>query len=214
MSMASIKTLLLSSLLYSTTHAFVQLNIHPSINNHNLQPHALPSELELDTAHWIPVATLAPVTSIPSSTSTPTPIRGGPSNNDDIILPLGLDAFGVPELKKRQGAPAAAPTAQPAGVSQISPITTYYINSEVAPGSFAQVPIVYTQTFPPVPDQWPSPVAGTIGLGTIQGTVGQVRSKRAVVVAEPTQAPIAGSNGEDDATELEMEVRKPQTWSA
>jgi hypothetical protein len=209
MSIPSIKTLLLSSLLYTTTLAFVPLNIHPPIDNHNLQSHALPSELELDTARWIPIATLAPVTSIPSSTPTPIP---GSSNDDNIVFPLGFDAFGSPELKKRQGAPAAAPTAQPAGVSQISPVTTYYVNSEVAPGSFAQVPVVYTQTFVPVPDQWPSAVAGTIGLGSIQGTIGQVRSKRAV--AEPTQAPIAGSSGEDEATELEMEVRKPHTWSA
>ncbi|OCT44863.1 hypothetical protein CLCR_06311 [Cladophialophora carrionii] len=211
MSTPSMKTLLLSSLLYSTIHAFVPLNIHPPIDNNDLRRHALPSELELDTAHWVPIATLAPVTSIP--TSTPTPAPHSSNEDDDIILPLGLDAFAVPELKKRQGAPVAAPDAQPTPVGQISPITTYYINSEVAPGSFAQVPVVYTQTFAPVPDQWPSPVPGTIGLGTIQGTVGEVRSKRAVVLAEPTQAPFAGDRGED-ATELEMEVRKPQTWSA
>ncbi|EXJ55633.1 hypothetical protein A1O7_08562 [Cladophialophora yegresii CBS 114405] len=210
-SIPSMKTLLLSSLLYGTIQAFVPLkDIHPPIDNNNLRNHALPSELELDTARWVPVATLAPVTSIPTlSMPTPTPT---PAPDDDIILPLGLDAFAVPELKKRQGAPVAAPApdAQPTAVGQISPITTYYINSEVAPGSFAQVPVVYTQTFPPVPDQWPSPVPGTIGLGTIQGQIGQVRSsKRAVAMAEPTQAPFAG-----DSAHLEMEVRKPQTWSA
>lgn len=42
---------------------------------------------------------------------------------------------------------------------------------------------VYIQTFPAVPDQFPSPEAGTIGLGTIVGEIGVVKtnSKRAVV---------------------------------
>lgn len=36
--------------------------------------------------------------------------------------------------------------------------------------------VIYTQTFAAVPDQWSSPVAGTIGLGTIQGEVGIVKT--------------------------------------
>jgi len=83
----------------------------------------------------------------------------------------------------------------PTEIGQVSPITTYLANKEVAPGSFAQVPVVYTQTFNPVPDPWPAAVPGTIGLGTIVGTVGQVRSKR----SEPTQAPMAQASVAEEA---------------
>ncbi|EXJ75045.1 uncharacterized protein A1O5_01741 [Cladophialophora psammophila CBS 110553] len=185
MSTKTVTTFLLSSLIYSTTRAFVPLDIHPPIDNDDIQP--LPSEF--DTVHWIPIATLAPLSIIPSPASsvptpTPSPVK---EENDYHILPLGLDANAVPELKVRQvtgqGVAAAAPTA----INQISPITTYYINSEVAVGVFTQVPVVYTQTFAPIPDQWTSAGPGTIGLGTISGTVGQVRSKRSL----PTQAPLA-----------------------
>jgi hypothetical protein len=110
------------------------------------------------------------------------------------MVPI-LDPFGVPELRrkaKRQaaigqgGGAAAAPV-----ITQQSPITTYYVNNAAG----AQVPVVYTQTFAPIPDQWPSPVAGTIGMGTIQGEIGVVKTKR----SEPTQAP---------------EVVKTISWSA
>ena len=49
----------------------------------------------------------------------------------------------------------------------------------------------YTQVFTAFPDPWSSPSAGTIGLGTISGSVGVVKSssksKRAVMAA-PTPA--------------------------
>ena len=182
----SLTAFLLSSLLYSTTHAFVQLKVHPPIDNNNLPPQ--PSEL--DTARWVPIATLAPLTS-PLPTPTPTP---APSSDEYNILPY-LDPFSPPDLKKRQGAPAAAPAAQPTEAAQIPPATTYQINSLAAAGQWTQVQIVYTQTFVAVPDQWSSAGAGTIGLGTITGTVGKVRSRR----SEPTEAP---------------EVKMPQKWSA
>jgi hypothetical protein len=198
MSSITLKSLLLF-LFYSTASAFVQLNIHRPIDNNNLPP---PQPSELDPAHWAPIATLAPLTT-PFSTPTPTPSSSPDEYN---ILPY-LDPFYPPDLKKRQGAPAAAPAAQPTAINQISPVTTYFVNSEVAPGSFAQVPVVYTQTFPPVPDQWPAAGAGTIGLGTIAGTVGVVKSKR----EEPTQAPVVVKG--IGAVKKEMEVKRPQSWS-
>ena len=173
-------TIALSSLLYSTTHALVPLhNIHPPVDDKNLQP--TPSEL--DPAHWAPIASFAPIT---TTTSIPTPTPATSVQELEYhILPLGLDAA-VPELRVRQvTGQAGGATLTAAG--QVSPVTTYLANEEVAPGSFAQVPVVYTQSFVLIPDQWPSAVAGTIGLGTIPGTVGQVRSKR----SEPTQAPMA-----------------------
>ncbi|KIW98113.1 uncharacterized protein Z519_01697 [Cladophialophora bantiana CBS 173.52] len=210
MSAKTVTTFLLSSLVYSTTHAFVPLDVHPPIDNNDIQP--LPSEF--DTVHWIPIATLAPLSHIPSpassvSTPTPSPLE---EENEYHILPLGLDANAVPELKVRQvtgqGVAAAAPTA----INQISPITTYYINSEVAVGVFTQVPVVYTQTFAPIPDQWTSAGPGTIGLGTISGTVGQVRSKRSL----PTQAPLAQGytvkEGNGNANERHAGGQENTSW--
>lgn len=56
----------------------------------------------------------------------------------------------------------------------------------VAAGAPAQqVQVVYSQAFEPVPDQWEAPVAGTVGLGTIKGEVGVVKTvdKRAEATA-------------------------------
>lgn len=81
----------------------------------------------------------------------------------------------------------------------MSPVTTYYANSYIG-GSFVQVPIVYTQTFAFVPDQWAAPFSGEIGLGTIKGTIGVVKSKRGL----PTQAPLAEGGARMDAENAEQ----------
>ncbi|KIY01338.1 uncharacterized protein Z520_02890 [Fonsecaea multimorphosa CBS 102226] len=210
MSTKTVTTFLLSSLIYSTTHAFVPLDIHPPIDNNAIQP--LPSDL--DTLRWIPIATLEPISNTPyPASSVPTPTPSLENKNEYHILPLGLDANAVPDLKVRQvtgqGAPAAASTA----ISQVSPITTYYINSVIAAGEVTQVPVVYTQTFVPVPDQWSSAGAGTIGLGTISGTVGQVRSKRSL----PTQAPLAEDNplkeGSETSNAGSGPVQETASWT-
>lgn len=46
------------------------------------------------------------------------------------------------------------------------------IVNKLISGSYIGVQIVYTQTFAAVPDQWPGPQPGTIGLGTITGEIG------------------------------------------
>ncbi|KIX04467.1 uncharacterized protein Z518_05335 [Rhinocladiella mackenziei CBS 650.93] len=145
--------------LLAISHAFIPVDIQP-----------IPADF--DTNVWSPLTTLAPIT--PSPTPSPTA--------DVNILPV-LDANIIPDLKRQvtgQGAAAAATE-----ISQISPITTYMVN-EYQDGTPVQVPVVYTQTFAPVPDQWPSATAGEIGLGTIQGTIGVVKTKRSL----PTQAPL------------------------
>lgn len=38
------------------------------------------------------------------------------------------------------------------------------------------MPVVYTQTFPSTYEAWPTAASGEIGLGTISGTVGVVRT--------------------------------------
>lgn len=69
----------------------------------------------------------------------------------------------------------------------------------VAPGAPAQqVQVVYSQAFEQVPDQWELPVAGSIGLGTIKGTVGVVKTNNKVrrgIVAWPTAMPEVPGEG-------------------
>lgn len=99
-------------------------------------------------------------------------------------LPILSDSYDV-ELRKRQvtgQVPAGAATA----ITQVPPITSYVVHF-VTGGQYIAKTVGYTQLFSPVPDQWPSPSAGTIGLGTIQGAVGVVKTKR----SEPTQEPVA-----------------------
>jgi predicted RNA-binding protein YlxR (DUF448 family) len=101
------------------------------------------------------------------------------------IVP-GLDPNMVPELKARQVTGQGAAVAATA-ITQVPPVTTYTINVfKNGVPQLASIP--YTQTFVPIPDQWPGPTVGTIGLGTIQGAVGVVKTKRSL----PTQAPIRG----------------------
>ncbi|EXJ84536.1 hypothetical protein A1O3_05205 [Capronia epimyces CBS 606.96] len=162
MSSPTLSTVLFSALLaVTTTHAFIPVEYPP-----------VPSDL--DTNQWAPYTTLEPITSVSTPTATP--------SADVRILPV-LDANLVPELKRQVA--GADPANVATAVKQVSPITTYFIQSVIS-GSAVQVPIVYTQTFPTAWDQWPSATRGEIGLGTIQGTIGVVKSKRSL----PTQAPL------------------------
>ncbi|WEW61259.1 hypothetical protein PRK78_006749 [Emydomyces testavorans] len=61
----------------------------------------------------------------------------------------------------------APPAAQPAVPTQVSPVMTLNIGGK---------PVLYTQKFSAVPDQWPTPEAGTIGLGTLQGEIGKTKT--------------------------------------
>jgi hypothetical protein len=89
-------------------------------------------------------------------------------------------------LEIRQGGVVtAAPAVAVPG--QVSPITTVQIG-EIKGGVYVQVQQVYTQTFALPVDQWPTATQGSIGLGTIQGEIGVVKTKRDVM---PTQLPTA-----------------------
>jgi len=86
------------------------------------------------------------------------------------------------DLRKRQGNVAAtnlAPATQP---TQMSPVTTYAM--------YDGVKRPFTQLFVPVLEQWPTPSPGTIGLGSIQGEVGVVKTKdKRGFGPEPTAPP-------------------------
>lgn len=73
------------------------------------------------------------------------------------------------------GAAQALPTV----VTQQSPVTQVQVNGVLQ---------VYTQTFAKVPDQLPGPSKGTIGLGSIQGTVGGVEKRNTQETATPKAA--------------------------
>ena len=77
------------------------------------------------------------------------------------------------EIAPRQqggvGGGAAAPAATP---TQLSPVTVYF-------DGVKSVQVTYTQTFSPTPDPWAAPKPGTIGLGTLTGQVGVVKTAQA-----------------------------------
>lgn len=77
-------------------------------------------------------------------------------------LPFSQSIVNQTNLEARQAAPAAGPV-QPAAIQQANPTTVYYAGN---------VPITYVQTFAAVPDQWPSPSSGAIGMGSLTGPVG------------------------------------------
>ena len=81
-------------------------------------------------------------------------------------------------------APAAV---LPVNPDQISPVTTVEVDS-YPPGGGApvKIPVLYTQTFALVPEQWEAAGVGSIGMGTIVGQVGKVKTKRFVPVVVET----------------------------
>jgi hypothetical protein len=77
-------------------------------------------------------------------------------------LPFPQSIVNQTDLEARQAVPAAGPE-QPAAVQQANPTIVY---------SVGDVPITYVQTFADVPDQWPSPSSGAIGMGSLTRKVG------------------------------------------
>jgi hypothetical protein len=89
------------------------------------------------------------------------------------------------DLLRREIVTGAA-AAQPTAPTQLSPITTMQVN-QVVNGVVQQVEVVYTQLFSAVPDQGLAPASGSIGLGTIQGQIGVVRTgRKRDAIPEPT----------------------------
>jgi hypothetical protein len=109
------------------------------------------------------------------------------------------------DLLRREIVTGAA-AAQPTDPTQVSPITTVQLNQMVN-GVAQQVEVVYTQLFSPVPDQGLAPASGSIGLGTIQGQIGVVKTARKRdAIPQPTgiadvvmerRTPIEGSMVDD-----------------
>ena len=155
------QALALLTLLLRTTTAFVPFahSLHPDINMITVTAPSILSIEPTTLPHSLEPSPASPTLSDPS-----------PTSNEPIK-----------ELKVRQAQITAPAAALPVDPDQISPITTYEADS-VPPGGGAavKVPIVYTQTFAKVPDQWELPGVGSIGMGGIQGQIGVVKSKRFV----------------------------------
>jgi len=115
----------------------------------------------------LPTQTAALPSAIPQAPSTATP------------------APSTAHLEIRQGVPVTAVPVAATVAGQVPPITTYEIGM-VKGGAYVQVQVVYTQTFVTPIDQYPAPTIGSIGLGTIAGEIGVVKTKRDVM---PTQLP-------------------------
>lgn len=127
------------------------------------QPAAISIPSRTNIEAQVPSVTATPISPIYNSTNVLDPIFSAAS----YMLSEVNDHFHL-DLRKRQGGvPIAAPAATTVP-TQLSPVTTYSKNGVAG---------VYTQTFAAVPDQWPSASAGSVGLGTISGQVGVVKTK-------------------------------------
>ena len=84
----------------------------------------------------------------------------------------------TPVLELRQNLPVGAAPATTLAPGQVSPVTTVWM-ATVINGVTTNVQVAYTQTFAFAPGQGPSPLAGSIGMGTLTGTVGAVKTQEA-----------------------------------
>ena len=110
-----------------------------------------------------------PITTVPPTDLPHLDLRANPAAPAPPVAPVAPAAPAAPVAPSNPrgaGAPPA-PTITPApGQTQAPTITTVMVNT-VINGVPTQVPVVYTQTFVDVPSQGPSPLKGTIGLGTL-----------------------------------------------
>jgi Killer toxin-resistance protein 1 len=159
----------------------------------------------------MPTPALDPLSWLPISTILPSNFHHNNGDDDDDAAHLDL----------REIADNPAGAAQPAIPTQVSPVTTLMLWQTAAPGAAPQqVQVVYTQVFASVPDQWEGPQQGEVGMGTIKGTVGVVKTnnndkrdarptmaapgaERRVAQPEAFVIPPESGHGEVDARRLE-----------
>ncbi|MCJ1479415.1 hypothetical protein MMC13_008100 [Lambiella insularis] len=151
----------------STLALFLLPSLISASSSPSLPPAASPSS----------PAILSPPTATPQS-PPPAPQSPNPFFPPKLAYPVALFEFianlqtPIGAVKQRQagvalgGGAGAAPTP----TEQVSPVTTIFQNG---------TPVPYTQTFAAVPDQGPSAMSGSIGMGTLTGAVGVVRTDEA-----------------------------------
>ncbi|KAI9816884.1 MAG: hypothetical protein M1827_001529 [Pycnora praestabilis] len=124
-------------------------------------------------AGWVPIATIFPSDWPPPASASPTPLsspREGEEEEEeeDDEAPL--------ELRQVAG---QNPNVSPTPVfTQVDPVTTLWL-ATVVNGVTTAVQVVYSQAFSSVPSQGPSPASGQIGMGTLTGVIGVLRTDEA-----------------------------------
>lgn len=86
---------------------------------------------------------------------------------------------------------------------QVPPVTAINVPVTLADGRITMTQTVFTQTFASVLDPLPTPASGSIGLGTLTGSVGAVRTEQAksgaaagsssLLSAPPSRRPLASA---------------------
>jgi len=119
----------------------------------------------------------APAIKSPAPSSAVVPFK--PSSTFGTVL--SSQATASPHLLPSEGnlEPREIAAGVPAAAivpTQVSPITNIYVQTVLPNGQTTQVLVVYSQTFVSVPSQGPTPVVGQIGLGTLTGSIGVVKT--------------------------------------
>ncbi|EAS28319.3 uncharacterized protein CIMG_09523 [Coccidioides immitis RS] len=124
---------------------------------------------------------LAIGSSIPLTSASPHAYELAPADRQPALLSFAPNQLPTPGSSLSLSRPSATnspvldereivnapPVAQPTKHSQMSPVMTVNIGGK---------PVLYTQKFSDVPDQWPQPKQGTIGLGSLKGKIGQTKT--------------------------------------
>ncbi|KAJ9618931.1 hypothetical protein H2203_008747 [Taxawa tesnikishii (nom. ined.)] len=94
------------------------------------------------------------------------------------LIPLSVsERFTDPRHRLRQAVAVANP-ATTLAQAQVPTVTSWWQETTIGTRT-TWVQVFYTQTFAKVPDQLPSAQAGSIGMGTLTGNVGVVRTAEA-----------------------------------
>jgi hypothetical protein len=121
--------------------------------------------------HTTDLASSSSLTALAPATTT---LTAQSSFNTTVSLqPFDLPPEPTVNLELREVVQGGATTL---AAAQYPTITTEWVQTSLPGGGFTYVPLVYTQTFPSIYELFPSPASGEIGLGTISGSVGVVRT--------------------------------------
>ncbi|KAI9759514.1 MAG: hypothetical protein M4579_002273 [Chaenotheca gracillima] len=132
---------------------------------------------------FFPAATiflLAPLvrSQAPAPPAAPAPApNGGQAPPPAPAAPGGGGAAPAPAAPAPGGAaPGGGAPVQTTIQGQVPSVTDITIPSTLPNGQITQIQTVFTQTFGSVPSQYPTAKAGSIGLGSIKGKVGAVKT--------------------------------------
>ncbi|GAB7339558.1 hypothetical protein MBLNU457_6167t1 [Dothideomycetes sp. NU457] len=107
-----------------------------------------------------------------------------PSTFSTSVIPSTTNS-----LDRRQAPADVVATTQ---VQQVNPVTTEWPATVLPNGQTTWLPVVFTQHFSSVPDQLPSAASGSIGMGTVTGVTGAVKTGKA---ASGAAASVAAGSG-------------------